>query len=113
VKPAITYIGQVDTGKGILIKLSNPAAIARSQGNMAALAQGLAPATIESKVYDGARDEISKSLKLKGIDADVTVVQSGAFHPADGSHVWTDLAFAIGGAGIIGIFWWLASRGRK
>ena len=103
-----------DTGKSVLVRLRDPASLARAQGSLAALAQSLAPATIESKVYDTFRDTLAQSLKDKGIDADVSVVQAAGFRPADGSHIATDIGFAIGGAGVLGVMWYLfSSKGHK
>ena len=101
-----------DTNRAILIKLRDPAALARAQGPVASFAQAVAPSTIEGKVYEGFRDQLAKSLKEKAIDADIQIVQPSSFIPADSAHVAADLGFALGGAGLVGIFWFLFG-GRK
>jgi hypothetical protein len=109
----ITVLGaDPSTGKAILIKVKNAADLARSQGALASFAQALAPASIESKVYQQMASELGKALKEKSVDADISIVEPAGWQPAGMGHVWTDVGFAIGGAGIIGALWWLLS-GRK
>jgi hypothetical protein len=114
-RPRTPYIliglGQ-ETDRAVLIKVKDPGALARSQGGAATFAQGIAPAFIEGKVYDGMRDQLQTQLKAKGIDAEVSVVQPGQWRAADGSHIASDFAFMLGGAGIATFFLWLAF-GRK
>lgn len=114
-----TVLG-AETNKALLVRLTDPAALARAQGALAALAAGAAPATIEGKVYEGFRDEIKKSLQTKGIGAEVSIVEPRAFSLSTGGRgIATDIGLAIGGAGVVGILWWLfahahrAHRGRR
>lgn len=102
-----------ESAKAILIRLRDPGALARTQGSVASFAQALAPATIEAKVLETVKDQIGQSFKDKGIDADISIVQPGNFALADNSHIAADVGFAIGGAGMIGLFWFLFSRGRR
>jgi len=111
-----TYIGTVigqETNRALLVKLKDPGALARSQGSVAALAQGIAPATIEATVYTTAAGEVQKALAARGIPSEVSVVEPGQFRPAGSSHVAQDIGFAIGGMGIVGLLWWLFSGRRK
>ena len=98
-----------DTNRAILIRVKNAGELARSQGGVASLAQSLAPATIEGKVYDTLRDKLFKSLQEQHVDAEVTGVEPKGFVQADGKHSWTDVGvglLAAGGAvGLLAILW--------
>lgn len=102
-----------ETDRAVLVKLKDAGALARSQGSVAAFAQGIAPATIETKVYATLAEKLSASLKQQGVEADVTVVQPGAWRTLDGSHIGSDLAFMVGGAGIAALLYWVAFRRKK
>lgn len=104
--------GEVATNRAILIRVKNADMLARSQGSMAALAQGLAPATIEAKVVDEVASKLRSALTQQHVDAEVSVVEPNAFQSASGSHIATDVAFAIGGAGVFAVIWYLFA-GRK
>lgn len=107
-------IGEVSTNRAILIRVKNADALARSQGSVAAFAQGIAPATIEAKVYAEIQKKLSDSLRAQNVDAEVSVVEPNAFRLADGSsHIATDIGFAIGGAGVLAILWYVFSGRRK
>jgi hypothetical protein len=58
-------------------------------------------------------DEFKKKLTAQGIEADISVVEPRAFMPASSSHIATDVAFAIGGMGVVGLLWYLFSSGRR
>lgn len=91
-----------ETNRAILIQVHNAAQLARSQGAIASIAQALAPATIEAKVYDEMKKKFIASLKDQNVDADVSIVDPANWKPADGwSHIWVDLGFAVGGAGLL------------
>jgi hypothetical protein len=107
-----TILGQ-ETNRALLVRVKDPAAVARSQGKLAAFAAGLAPATIEAKVYEIMGDEFKKKLASQGIEADVSVVEPKSFQAAGSSHIATDVAFAIGGMGVVGLLWFLFSSGRR
>ena len=103
-------IGQgPETDRAILIKLKDPNALARSQGSAATFAQAVAPAYVEGRVFDGFKQQLVESFKAKGIDADVSVVSPAQWKPAGQDHLLGDLGYALGGAGVIGIIWWLLS----
>lgn len=102
----------VQTGTAILIKVNNTAALAKSQGQVAALAQSLLPATIEAKVYDTIATQLKSALGQQGVEADVTLVQPAAWKPANSSHIAADIGFAIGGAGLLAVIMWLVQRKR-
>lgn len=97
-------------GRGVLIQVHNSAQLARSQGAIASVAQALAPETIDAKVLDQIKSELAKALKEKGVDAVVTVVDPASFRPADGSHIWVDVAAGVGGAGVLIVLWELITR---
>jgi hypothetical protein len=101
-----------DTNNGILVRLRDPGAVARSQGAMASLAATVAPATIEAKVYAEVARQLKSKLAAQGIDVDVQVVEPTAFKSTGGSHIATDIGFAIGGAGVLAVLWYLFS-GKK
>lgn len=102
------YIG-ADTNRGVLIRIKNAGDLARSQGHLASLAQALAPSMIEAKVYDELAKQLKSSLKDKNVDADVTVVEPGAFATADGKHIARDIGIgllAAGGVITVGALLW-------
>ena len=103
----------VQTTKAVLIKVKNAAELARSQGAVASFAQALAPASIEAKVISTVAAQLKSALRDKGVDADVSVVEPGAYTSAGVSHIASDLGFAIGGAGVAGLIYWLVKRWRK
>lgn len=108
--PAQHIVGEVfgqETNQAILIKVKNTDALAKSQGGFASFAQTLAPALIESKVYQTIADTLKQKLAEQHVDADVSVVEPNAFRPAGSSHVGTDIGYAIGAFGIIGILWYV------
>lgn len=112
-----TYIEGLDiigadqeTNRAILIRVKNAAELARSQGAIASFSQALAPATIEGKVYSEMAKELQKSLREKNVDADVSIVEPSKWKPAGTDHVWTDIGFAIGGAGLLAGLWYLFKR---
>jgi hypothetical protein len=94
-----------ETNRALLIRVRNTAELARSQGSVASLAQALAPATVEAKVYSSMASELRKSLKDKNVDADVSVVEPKAWQPADGKHVWSDVGLGLGIAGVLALAW--------
>lgn len=111
-----TVLGATDgttTNHAVLIRVKNAAELARAQGAVASLAQAIAPASIEAKVYDTIASEIKSSLKEKGVDADVSVVDPKNYASAGWDHLGTDLGMAIGGAGVAALIFWLATRHRK
>jgi hypothetical protein len=102
-----------DTNRAILIKVNNAGELARSQGFIATFAQALAPASIEGKVYSTMAQQLRDSLKEKQVDADVTVVEPGAWRPAGSSHIATDVAVGLTAFGVAAILWRLLAGGRK
>ncbi len=103
-----------ETNRALLLRFKDPGAVARSQGgSVASFANAIAPGTIEAEVYNRAVPEVVKSLQSKGIEAEVTVVEPRSFLAAGNSHIAADLGFAIGGAGVVGLLWFLFSSGSK
>lgn len=100
---------QPETNRAILIRVKNAGEVARSQGALATIAQSLAPATVEAKVYDAMRDQLAQSLASNHVDADVTVVEPKAYQSADGKHVWQDLAIGVGLIGVAAFAWKIAT----
>ena len=100
-----------ETNRAILIRVNNAAQLARSQGAIASLAQTVAPATIEGKVYDEIAKKISEALKKEHVDATVNVAEPVGWKSADGKQVWSDVGLALGGVGIIALVWGLFVRG--
>jgi len=100
-----------ETNRAILIRVNNAAQLARSQGSIASLAQTIAPATIEGKVYDEIAKKISEALKKEHVDATVNVAEPVGWKSADGKQVWSDVGLALGGVGIIALVWGLFVRG--
>lgn len=100
------------TNRAILIRIKNPAELARSQGAIAALAQTLAPATIEAKIYSTVRDQLAAGFKEKGVDADVIVTDvpvSSWKPPSKSMPIGMDIMIGLGGLGVAGVAWWLFS----
>jgi hypothetical protein len=91
-------------GNGILIRVRNPAQLARREGGVAALAQALAPETVEEKIHKTIADRLRNALKNEGVDAEVTLVEPAAYKAAHGANWWKYLAIGIGalGAGYVG-----------
>lgn len=111
-----TVLGASDgglTNHAVLVKVKNVAELVRAQGAVASLAQAVAPASIESKVYATLKDELKTALKDKGVDADISVVDPANYVSAGWDHLGTDLGLAIGGAGIGALIYWLFTRHRK
>lgn len=111
--PDLTVGAEPETNRAILIRVKNAGELARSQGAVAALAQSIAPATIEGKVYAEMAKKLADSLKAQHVDADVTIVEPKGFVQADGKHIWSDVGLAIGGAGILAMLGYLLFRGSK
>ncbi len=110
------YIGarpETRTNRAILIKLNSPGALARGQGATAAFAESLAPAFIEARVYDEVASQLKGALADQNVDADVSVVEPTKFASAGMSYVGSDLAYLLGGAGVLGVAYWLFKRFRK
>lgn len=103
---------RTETERAILIRLRNPGALARGQGATAAFAESLAPATVEAQVYDEVASQLDAALLSKNVDAEVSIVEPKMWSPAGLAHVGSDIAFFVGGAGIVGALYWLFS-GRK
>ena len=65
------------TGRAILIKVRDPAALARREGGaMASLIDKLAPDTLEAKIYDEMQKRIRMDFAQGGVDAEVAIVFS-------------------------------------
>ncbi len=92
-----------ETSHALLVRVKNAADLARSQGAVAALAQAIAPATIETKVYEEMGKQILDALRQKNVDAEVTVVDPAGWKPANGAHLWTDVGFMLGGGAIVAL----------
>ncbi len=90
-------------GRGLLIRVHNPAQIARGQGGVAALAQALAPETVEEKIYSEMAGRLKQALRNEGVDASVSIVDPSNFQSASGG-LWKALAIGLGvlGAGYVG-----------
>jgi hypothetical protein len=104
-----------ETSKAILIRVKNAGELARGQGGVASFAQAIAPSMIESKVLDEMAKQFSKSLAEKHVVADVTIVEPNGWKAANSSHIWSDVGYAVGGAGILMGLWFAfsAHRGAK
>jgi hypothetical protein len=102
-----------DTHKALLIKINNPADLARSQGALAGFAQQLAPATIEAKIYDTMKAKIADSFKAQGVDADISIVEPSAFTHASVGHVAQDIAYGMGFLGLAGLVWYLLQPRKR
>ena len=85
--------------KAILIHVRNPAQVARQQGGVAALAQALAPDTVEEKIHATIADRLRGALRNEGVDAEVTLVEPSNLKPAGMSNWWKYLAIGIGALG--------------
>jgi hypothetical protein len=103
-------VGVVDTNRALLIKIKNPAELARSQGAVAAFVQTLAPSTIEAKIYEAMREKLSAALKAENVDAEVTIVEPKAFKAAGVSHVARDVGLVVAGVGGLALMWHFFKR---
>jgi len=84
-------------GNAVLIRINNAAEVVKREGQLAALAQALVPATIESKLYSTFASKLKASLNEQGVDADVNVVNPAGYVPAK-SDVLRDVFVGIIGA---------------
>jgi len=84
-------------GNAVLIRVNNIANVVQQQGQLAALAQALAPSTIESKVYSTLASKLKASLADSGVDADVSVVNPSGYAPAK-SDILRDVFVGVLGA---------------
>ncbi len=100
------------TNKAILIQVKNAGALAANQGKVAALAAGVAPATIESTVLSTVVSKLKDNFKTQGVDADVSMVEPAGYQPASGSGLMVNVACVAGGAAVVGLAW-LLFGGRK
>ena len=100
-----------ETNHALLIKVKNAAELVRSQGALAAFAQTLAPATLESKVLSTLRDKLTSALKEQNVDADISIVEPKAFTAAGGGHIARDVGLVVAGVGGLALLYHLF-RGR-
>lgn len=104
--PSPTVGSDQETNRAILIRLNDPAEIARRDGTTAAIAQTLAPATVEARVFDDLAVKLRDSLKGYHVDADVSVVEPTSWTTASTSkHLWQDIAIGIGAVGVAALVW--------
>lgn len=101
------------TNRALLIKINNPAELARSQGSLAAFVQTLAPSTIEAKIYDTLASKLRDALSAQNVDASITVVEPKAFTSAGSGHVARDVGIAVAGVGGLALLYHLFKRRRK
>jgi len=97
---------------GILIRVRNPVDLARKQGGVAALAQMLAPATVDEKIHQEIANRLRGALKNEGVDAEVSLVEPSGLKSAGMSNIWKALAIGLGvlGTSYIG---YRVVKGRK
>jgi hypothetical protein len=90
--------------KAILIRVRNPAELARKQGGAAAIAQMLAPNTVDEKIHATIADRLRGALRNEGVDAEISIVEPDNVRPAGMSNWWKYLAIGLGaiGAGYVG-----------
>lgn len=90
-------------GRGLLIRVHNPAQLARKQGGVAALAQALAPETVEEKIYSEMAGRLKQALRNEGVDASVSIVDPANFQGSSGG-LWKALAIGLSllGVGYVG-----------
>lgn len=101
------------TNRAIIIRLKNPAAVARQQGALASFAASLAPATTESEVYSRLAGELRKELKSQHVDADVIVAEPEGWQLATkSSPIGWDLGYILGGVGVFGVLVWIVTKGK-
>lgn len=104
---------QTETNRAILIKLLSPGALARGQGATAAFAESLAPAFVEARVYDEVASQLKGALADQNVEADISIVEPTKFASAGMSYIGSDLAYLMGGAGVVGALYWLYRRSRR
>jgi len=102
-----------DTSRSLLVTLEDPLGLARAQGSIAAAASAIAPGTISAKVYDEFAKQLKDSLSQKGVKATVIPVEPTAFKPAGSTHIAQDIGIAIAATGVLGIVFYLFTRGSK
>lgn len=106
--------GKQETNRAILIRLLNPSQIARRDGTLSAMAQHIAPATVEARVFDDTVDKLTEVLRSQNIDAEVTVVEPTNWEVASPSkHIWQDIGIGLGMVGIVALVWRLVNGGKK
>lgn len=99
-------------GNAVLIRVNNVANVVQQQGQLASLAQALAPQTIESKVYATLADKLKTSLADQGVDADVSVVNPAGYAPAK-SDLVRDVFVGVLGATVFAGITYGVGRWRK
>jgi hypothetical protein len=99
-------------GNAVLIRVNNVADVVKQQGQLAAFAQALAPATIESKVYSTLADKLKTALAEQGVDADVHVVNPAGYEPCK-SDLLRDVFVGVLGATVFTTTLWGYRRWRK
>lgn len=99
-------------GHAVLIRLNNTAEIVQKQGQLASIAQMLAPSTIETKVYSTLADKLKTSLAEQGVNADVNVVDPAGYKPIQ-SDVLRDILIGVAGATVFAGLSYGIGRWRK
>jgi len=103
-----------ETNLAVLVTLKNPGALARREGAAASFAANVAPAMIESKVYEGLAAKLQDALAGQNVEADITVVEPRKWMPANGTtSIASDLGYVIGGTGLMAAFAWAIMKGLK
>lgn len=100
-------VGTVD--KVITLRLRDPIGAARAsgrKGRVAALAALLVPDAIAAEVYRNVAKEIEESMKDKGVDAEVAVLEGA---PSGKVFRSTFVEGAAVGGGVVGLVWLLSN----
>lgn len=99
-------------GNAVLIRVNNVASVVQREGQLASLAQALAPQTIESKMYSTLASKLKASLAEQGVDADVNVVNPAGYTPCK-SDLVRDVFVGILGAATFTTLMYGIKRWRK
>ncbi len=99
-------------GNAVLIRINNAAEVVKREGQLASLAQALAPSTIESKLYSTLASKLKASLADSGVDADVHVVNPAGYAPAK-SDILRDVFVGVLGATAFATLVYGVKRWRK
>lgn len=108
-----TFNGEAPASTGIaaLVRLKDPLSLARAKGGIATAAAAAAPDMITSKVYSEFGKQMGESLKAKGIDADISIVEPKNF--AAPSHTVRNIGFVVGGVSLLGAIGYLLMRRKS
>ncbi len=105
-------IGAQMPNRALLIHVTNAPDVVKSQGTMAAIAQGLAPDTIDEQVYMKMADQLKQKMAEQGVKVDIKLVDTNTMKLVNESQVWRYATYGLAGALGLGIAGFIVFGGR-